>query len=820
MPEYDPQIIEPKWQRFWEEHHLYHVENDVPQPRYYVLEQFPYPSGDLHMGHMRVYSIGDVLARFRRMNGYHVLHPMGYDAFGLPAENAAIENGADPRQWTLHNIERMRGQQQRLGLSYDWSRQVITCLPDYYRFTQWMFLLMYKRGLAYRKKQAVNWCPGCQTVLANEQVEDGRCWRCDSLVEKRELEQWSLRITAYADRLLDDLDKLGGWPERVRTMQRNWIGRSFGAKIHFPIFDQEGAITVFTTRPDTLAGATYLVLAPEHPWVARLVHGTPYEAAVEAFVTRIRNESEIERTAETTTKEGLFIGAWARNPLTGERIPIWIADYVLPDYGTGAVMGVPAHDTRDFAFASKYGLPIVSVIQPEGALSEEEGRPSEPYVGPGRLIRSGTFDGMPNEEAKKAIVTALHRLGQAEEAKSYRLRDWLISRQRYWGAPIPIVYCDRCGIVPVPEDQLPVLLPEDVRFEPGVLSPLARVETFVQTRCPHCGGPARRETDTMDTFMCSSWYFYRYISPKEEHQPFSSEAVNQWMPVDAYVGGIEHAVLHLLYSRFFCKVLYDAGLVAFDEPFTQLIPQGMVLNNGAKMSKSKGNGVAPDDIVRQYGADAGRLFILFAAPPDRDFEWSDAGIEGSYRFLQRLYRLVREHLDLFPVQPYDAAQLDPDSRQLHRKLHQTIRKVTQDISQRNNFNTAIAAVMELVNACYAYPQEAERHVLATAIEQTVLLMAPFVPHLAEELWAMCAHEPSVHQQPWPKYDEAALQTDEIEIAVQLNGRVRARMRVPSDADKAAIEAAVLRNQAVQQLIGGRPVRRAIVVPGKLVNLVV
>lgn len=814
---YNPHQIEHKWQQIWGERHIYRTVEESDKPKFYTLEQFPYPSGKLHMGHMRVYSIGDVIARFKRMNGYRVLHPMGWDAFGLPAENAAIKNNVHPAKWTMDNIAHMKEQQNQLGVSYDWDREVTTCQPDYYRFTQWLFLLFYERGLAYRKKAAVNWCPGCQTVLANEQVEDGRCWRCDTVVEKKELEQWFFRITEYADRLLHDLDKLDEWPEKVKTMQRNWIGRSEGTNVTFTIPELNDApVTVFTTRPDTLFGVTYMVLAPEHPLVEQVIRGKAQERQIREFIARMRNESEMSRTSADAEKVGYFTGAYAKHPLTGEEVPIWVANYVLMDYGTGAVMGVPAHDERDFAFAKKYHLPIRKVIDRPG---DPLGEPlSEAYVEDGVLVNSGQFNGMPNRKAIVEISKALESQGKGERTVTYKLRDWLISRQRYWGAPIPIIYCDACGTVPVPKEQLPVLLPEDVTFD-GRSNPLTTSPSFVDTTCPRCGQPARRETDTMDTFIDSSWYYLRYTDPHNEEKPFSKEMADKWMQVDEYIGGIEHAILHLLYSRFFTKVLYDAGMVSTDEPFKSLLTQGMVLKDGAKMSKSKGNVVSPDEIIEQYGADTGRLFILFAAPPDRDLEWSDSGVEGSYRFLNRVWRVVGEHKHIFEDRPQAVPDVDKESKALNRTLHYTIKKVTEDVGTRYNFNTAISAIMELVNAVQSYPQTADRGTLADAIEHIVLLLAPFTPHIAEELWQQIGHRDSVHEQAWPTFDEAALALDEVELAVQVNGKVRDKLTVPVGADNKEVEEMALARSKVQQQLNGKTVHKVIVVPKKLVNIV-
>lgn len=815
---YNPKEIEPKWQKIWEEEGIYRTQEEEGKPCFYALEMFPYPSGRLHMGHMRVYSIGDVISRFKRMNGYQVLHPMGWDAFGLPAENAAIQHGVHPRKWTLENIEHMKKQQKQLGVSYDWEREITTCLPDYYRFTQELFLLFYERGLAYRKKAAVNWCPSCTTVLANEQVEDGKCWRCDSEVVKKELEQWFLKITDYAERLLQDLDGLDGWPERVRTMQRNWIGKSTGAEVVFAIPEIGEQVSVFTTRPDTLYGVTCLVLAPEHSLVPKLVKGKETEAEVLAFVEGMRRESEMARTAADAEKLGLFTGAYAEHPLTGEPIPIWIANYVLADYGTGAVMVVPAHDERDFQFAKKYNLPIKVVIQnPERTLTAEE--MTGAYVEDGVMVHSGPFDGMNSREGMAAVSRYLAERGKGGPAVSYRIRDWLISRQRYWGCPIPIVYCDHCGVVPVPKEQLPVLLPDDVVFD-GKRNPLTTSESFVHTTCPQCHAPARRETDTMDTFIDSSWYFYRYTSVNETNRPFDPEKVKKWLPVDKYIGGIEHAVLHLLYSRFFAKVLYDAGWVTHQEPFKSLLTQGMVLKDGAKMSKSKGNVVSPDEIVEKYGADTGRLFILFAAPPDRDLDWSDSGVEGSHRFLNRVWRLVEQNLPLFSENRTAPNPRDEASKALHRLTHYSIKKVTEDIEERYHFNTAISAIMELVNGIQDLGTKAENGTVAQAIETMLLLLAPFAPHITEELWHLIGHQSSIHLQAWPAYDPAALVLDEVEIAVQINGKMRAKLKVAAKAEAAEVEQMVLSHPRVQPHLDGKTVRKVIVVPGKLVNIVV
>lgn len=816
MKEYSAQKIEKKWQKIWEEKKLYQTDENPEKPKYYALEQFPYPSGEgLHMGHVRVYSIGDVLARFQRMNGYRVLHPMGADAFGLPAENAAIKHGVNPREWTERNMKNIRNEQALLGVSYDWDRYVGTCLPDYYRFNQWLFLLMYKKGLAYRKKAWVNWCPECSTVLANEQVINGQCWRCDSEVEKKELKQWFLRITDYAERLLNDLDKLPEWPEKVKTMQRNWIGKSQGAKVLFDVPALDKQVEVFTTRPDTLYGVTYLVLAPEHPDVPALIKGTEKEQEIQQFIADLQKQSEIERTANDKEKVGIATGAYALHPLTGEKLPIFLANYVLMDYGTGAVMGVPAHDERDFHFAQKYQLPIRYVVSTE---DNQEPDHDKAYIADGHLINSGPFTGMNNREAIPAIAKHLQKKKKGEQTVNYRLRDWLVSRQRYWGTPIPILYCEHCGELPVPEEQLPVTLPNDVVFD-GKSNPLTTSQSFVQTTCPHCGGKAHRETDTMDTFIDSSWYYLRFTDPHNQKLPFDKKKADEWLPIDQYVGGIEHAILHLLYSRFFTKVLYDEGMLSFDEPFKSLLPQGMVLRDGAKMSKSKLNVVSPLEIIERYGADTARLFILFAAPPERDLDWTDSGVEGCYRFLNRVWRLVMNHIHLFQTEP-KTNQPSDEEKKLERLLHQTIAKVTHEIGERSHFNTAISAIMELVNGLTAVDGEQYPRLYREALETLVLLLAPFVPHMTEELWAEMGHASSVHLTSWPAYDPQALVLDEVEIVVQINGKVRERIVMAADLSKDEMESVVLSNERIQDLIAGKQLRKTIVVPRKLVNLVV
>lgn len=822
---YAPQEIEAKWQKYWLEQHTFTTELNRQRPEYYVLEMFPYPSGNLHMGHVRNYSIGDVVARFKAMQGYNVLHPMGWDAFGMPAENAAIKNSVQPAEWTWKNIENMRRQQQEIGLSYDWSREVATCHPDYYRWTQWLFLLFYERGLAYKKKAAVNWCDKCNTVLANEQVLEGNCWRCDSVVIKKELEQWFFKITDYADRLLKDLDDLKGWPERVKTMQENWIGRSEGAEFSFTVPEFDEAIPVYTTRQDTVFGVTYVVLAPEHPLLEKLIAGKPNAGAVRDFVESVRNQSEIARTSSEFEKAGMFTGSYAVHPFTGEQVPIWVANYVLIEYGTGAVMGVPAHDERDWQFASKYNLPKRLVIdwqQGQASLENMTGA----YDGPGVLVNSGQFSGLDNETAKSAIAGWLEERSLGKRRVNYRLRDWLVSRQRYWGAPIPVIYCDHCGVVAVPQSELPVMLPDNVRFDTGSVSPLAQVEAFVRCTCPSCGGAARRETDTMDTFICSSWYYLRYTDPRNTNAPFDSSKANYWMPVDQYIGGIEHAILHLLYSRFFTKVLKDAGLVNFNEPFKNLLTQGMVIKDGSKMSKSKGNVVSPEEIIAKYGADTARLFILFAAPPERDLEWSEQGVEGAYRFLGRVWRIVDyyEQTVVGADHDYDHSLLSKEEKDLRRVLHITIKRVTEDVGARFNFNTAISAIMELVNAMYAAKEQsvvANAGLLREVIATLLKLLAPFAPHIAEELWhQVISAESSVHKQVWPAFDAEAVILAEVEIVLQINGRVRDKIVVPAGLTPSELEKKALEQEKVTEFTAGKQIIKVICVPQKLVNIVV
>jgi leucyl-tRNA synthetase len=870
---YRPEALEARWQRHWEEQRL-HATPEAGGDTFYALSMFPYPSGNLHMGHVRNYVITDVIARVQRMRGCRVLHPMGWDAFGLPAENAAIERGVDPAAWTERNIAQMRDQLRRLGLSIDWEREVTTCHPGYYRWTQWLFLQFLESGLAYRGDATVNWDPVDRTVLANEQVDaEGRSWRSGARVEKRRLRQWFLRITAYADQLLDDLNGLDGWPERVRTMQANWIGRSRGAELDFEVVDAAGEaagerITVFTTRPDTLHGATYLVLAPEHPLVPALT-AADHDLAVTAFRDLVSRQSEQERTAEDRPKRGVPIGAWVRNPSSGERIPLWIADYVLADYGTGAVMGVPAHDQRDFLFARQHGLPVRQVIIPEG--SDEHAFAGGAWTEPGILIHSGPFDGMPSREAAAAITAAAEAGGWGRARVRYRLRDWLISRQRYWGCPIPVIHCGSCGVVPVPEDQLPVELPRQTPLTGRGASPLSQMESWVAVDCPRCGAAARRETDTMDTFMCSSWYYLRYSDPHNTALPFAREAVDRWLPVDQYVGGIEHAILHLLYSRFFTKVLRDRGLLAADEPFRRLLTQGMVqgltyrnphsgryvaaaevADSGdprdplsgevletfyEKMSKSKHNGVDPAAVIDRYGADTARMFILFKAPPEKDLEWEDADVEGQFRFLQRIWRLVRGACERGVRLGNGGAEADgeealpaaltSEERELRRAVHTAIAAVNEDLEGDYQFNTAVSELMKLSNAMATHLEAVRPPVAREALRSLLLLLAPFAPHLAEELWLELGgrnpsdplSETSVHRQPWPVADPAALVRDTVPLVIQVKGKVRGQLEVPADADVATLEKLALASEVAERWLEGRPPRRVIVVPGKLVNLV-
>ena len=822
---YAPHAIEAKWQKYWEENKTFKVEMDKDKPKSYVLEMFPYPSGNLHMGHVRNYSIGDVIARFRTMKGFNVLHPMGWDSFGMPAENAAIKHNIPPKKWTLENIANMTRQLKALGLSYDWDREVTTCKEEYYKWTQWFFELFYKRGLAVKKESAVNWCDTCNTVLANEQVIDGKCWRCDHEVVKKDLSQWFFKITDYADELLKDLDLLPGWPERVKTMQHNWIGRSEGLEFSFEIPALNDTVAVYTTRPDTAYGVTFMALAAEHPLIKKICENNPKADEINAFCERVRNQSEIERTSSESEKEGVFTGVYCINPFTGRKVEIWVTNYVLYDYGTGAVMGVPTGDQRDWMFADKYGIEKIVTICPIGKELKLEEMTCAYEEKEGMLVNSGEFTGMEMHKAMSAIMDKAEAEGFGKRRVNYRLRDWLISRQRYWGAPIPIIYCPHCGEVLVPEDQLPVRLPEDVSFTAGAKSPLATSEEFVHCKCPKCGADATRETDTMDTFLCSSWYYLRYTDAHNDKMPFDKELNNYWGPVDQYIGGIEHAILHLLYSRFFVKVLRDAGLVDYDEPFSNLLTQGMVIKDGAKMSKSLGNVVSPEEILSKYGADTARLFILFAAPPERELEWSDQGVEGSFRFLNRIWRIVQafEAVLAQKVTEYDHSNLSEADKDLRRVLHGSIKKVTNDIETRFNFNTAISTMMELVNALYAYKEAAKEPnagLVYEAISDLIKMMSPFVPHITEELWrgAIDANS-SVHEQSWPECDEEALKVDNVEIVLQVNGKVRGRLTVPAEATKEELEKIAMADANVQAHIGDATVRKVICVPGRLVNIV-
>jgi len=819
---YRAKAIEDKWQRIWEENRTFQVTENPGKPKYYVLEMFPYPSGRIHMGHVRVYAIGDVIARFRRMKGYNVLHPMGWDAFGLPAENAAIERGIHPAKWTTENIVYMRDQLKKMGISYDWDREIATCDPEYYRWEQLVFIRMLERGLAYRKRSTVNWCPSCQTVLANEQVEGGRCWRCESEVSKRDIDGWFFKITAYADELLDGCDRLTGWPERVIAMQKNWIGRSEGAEFDLPVVGYPDLkIRVFTTRPDTGFGMTYAVLAPEHPLVDQLVTEPSEQAEVERFRAEVLKQSEQERVAEDRPKHGLRLSARVINPFSGREIPLFIADYVLMIYGTGAIMAVPGEDQRDWDFAKTHELDIIETVNRPAEWS------GEAFTGDGIKINSGFLNGLTVAGAKRRAIDWLVERGLGEARVNYRLRDWGISRQRYWGAPIPVIYCNACGMVPEREENLPVVLPHDVQISGKGGSPLSTHAAFVSAACPRCGGPARRETDTMDTFVESSWYFLRYCSPRFEGGIVERDAAVYWMPVDQYIGGIEHAVLHLLYARFYTKVLRDLGLVKVDEPFNALLSQGMVVKDGAKMSKSKGN-VVSDDVIRdKYGADTGRLFELFAGPPEKDLEWSDQGVEGAYRFLTRLWRFTFQHREALIAARSDFSpnDLPGDLRNLYRLIHRTIKKVTEDIESRFHFNTAIAAIMELLNALSASVQDESKREIGTPVikaglETVITMLYPFVPHIASELWESLDHRGGLDAVTWPQYSEAALEEEQLLIVVQVNGKVRGKITVSADVDQTRIESEALRDQKVRSFLDGKKVQKVIHVPRRLVNIVV
>jgi len=812
IPEYKPAEFEKKWQKKWEEDRLYEVKEDTTKPKWYALTMFPYTSGDLHIGHWYAMAPSDVYARFKRMQGYNVLHPMGFDAFGLPAENAAIKRGIHPRIWTMQNIENMRKQLKSMGSIYDWNREVITCLPEYYKWTQWFFLKLYKAGLAYRANAPVNWCPKCQTVLANEQVVNGGCERCSTPVIRRGLEQWFFRITKYADELMEH--KNIDWPERIKIMQRNWVGRSEGAEISFALDItgiEEKEIKVFTTRPDTVFGVTFMVLAPEHPLVEKITTADRIDA-VREYVNKSRYETEIERLSTEKEKDGVFTGAYCINLFTGEKVPIWIADYVLLSYGTGAVMAVPAHDTRDFAFAKKYNIPIKTVIAPPGWKGEDL---AEAWVEEGTMVNSGQFSGLPSSEGRKAICEYLKNQGWGGSKVSYKLRDWLISRQRYWGAPIPIIYCDKCGIVPVPEKDLPVLLPEDAEFKPTGESPLKYVPSFVNTTCPECHGPARRETDTMDTFMCSSWYFLRYTSPHYKEGPFDPEKVKYWMPVDIYTGGAEHAVMHLFYARFFIKALRDMGLVNFDEPFKKLFNQGTIIADHQKMSKSRGNVINPDNYVKEMGADVVRAYLMFCGPWEQGGDWNDSGIAGVYRWMHRVWNLILEEL------PYSGEVKPEDRRNLLRVTHQTIKKVSLDM-EHLQFNTMIAALMEYTNYLSKTKDEGKISPADWEEIRSILLrmLAPTAPHTTEELWSLTGHQDSIHNQRWPEWDENLAKEEEITLVVQINGKLRDKINVPASITEAEARERVFSSDKIKSLTAGKVVEKIIFVPGRLINLVV
>ncbi len=822
---YFPQEIEKRWQENWEKNNVFHTPDNSDKPKYYALSMFPYPSGKLHMGHVRNYTITDVIARFKKMQGFNVLHPMGWDSFGLPAENAAMKHGADPAKWTDENIAYMTKQLKMLGLSYDWQREVTTCKPDYYKWTQWLFIQLYKKGLAYKKEAAVNWCDKCGTVLANEQVIDGKCWRCDSVVEKKYLSQWFFKITDYAERLLEDLDKLPGWGDNVKTMQANWIGKSQGAIFRFKVKEIEGMeVPVYTTRPDTVHGITYLVVAPEYKDIEKLT--TPENKdKVEEYRANARKMTEIERLSTDRVKTGVPLGTHCINPFTGEEFPLWTADYALVEYGTGAVMAVPTHDSRDFDFTKKYNLPLKVVISPKGTeLKPDE--LTEAYTEEGVLVNSNEFNGMKNTEAKKAITQKAVDNGFGEFKTQYRLRDWLISRQRYWGAPIPMIYCDKCGIVPEKEENLPVMLPTDVDFSVVGKSPITTSKTFAETTCPICGGKARRELDTMDTFVCSSWYYLRYSDPKNANLPFSKDLVDHWLPVDQYVGGIEHAILHLLYSRFFTKALKDLGLLSFDEPFKNLLTQGMVLKDGSKMSKSKGNTVDPDEIFENYGADTARLFILSDSPPARDFDWSDAGVEGCYKFLNRVWRLVSENQEYVTKDYKLTFPLARENDDLVRVVHMMIKEITNDIANDFQFNTVISKYRELTNAIYDWKNkkaeltEEDKNVFSFAVISLIKLMAPVTVHMSEEIWHDLGNETSIHDEKWCEWDENLAKASKITLVVQINGKVKDKIEADEGLGNDELKEVALASQKIKELTSGKEIVKVIVVPKKLVNIVV
>jgi leucyl-tRNA synthetase len=814
--------MEPKWRKYWKGSKLFKMDPASKKPKYYCLMMFPYPSASLHVGHGRNYIIGDAVARYKINRGFNVLAPMGWDAFGLPAENAAIQGGLHPKISTLKNIERMKSQMNDWGVVYDWDREITSCKPEYYKWTQWLFLKLYEKGLAYKKKAPVNWCPECKTVLANEQVINGKCERCDTQVEEKDLEQWFFKITAYAQRLLDDLKLLNEWPERVKIMQENWIGRSEGVEIDFKLEAQDKTIKCFTTRVDTIFGATYMVLAPEHPLVPELIKDVEKKQEIEAFIKKVRRESKIERSASETPKEGIFIGKYVINPVNNEKIPLLVANYVLIEYGTGAVMAVPAHDARDFAFAKKYNLPIKEVIKPREPRMAKDEQLTCAFEDEGILVNSAQFDGLTSSQAKEKIADWIESKGFGRRCVQFKIRDWLISRQRYWGAPIPIVYCEVCGIVPVPEKDLPVHLPENVEFKPTGESPLKYVESFINTKCPKCKSKARRESDTMDTFVDSSWYYLRYLSPRDKTKAFDQKLVNRWLPVDQYIGGVEHAIMHLLYSRFITKVLYDMGLVSFKEPFQRLFTQGMIIKDGAKMSKSKGNVVSPDDLIKKYGADTVRLYTLFIAPPEKDAEWNDRAVEGAFRFLNRVWDLT-----LSIINNKASSTGDQESQKiLKRKTHHTIKKVTFDMEETFHFNTAISAIMELINEISRLTQSGkltlsrEEPSVLEAIENAIILLSPFAPHIAEELWQRLGHKPSILSIPWPVYNQTILEEGLVTVVIQVNGKVRSKIDLPKNSDKERIQKAALQDEKIKKYIEGKEIKNFIIIPDRLVNIVV
>ena len=825
---YNFKEAEQKWQKYWYSQGLFENDMKPAEKKYYVLEMFPYPSGEPHMGHVKNYVIGDVVARYKHNRGFNILHPMGWDSFGLPAENAAIKNQIHPAIWTQNNIQKMKNTLISMGISYDWRREVTTSSPEYYKWTQWIFLQLYKNGLAYKKKAVVNWCPSCATVLANEQVVNGNCERCGTEVTKKELSQWFFKITDYAQRLLDDMDILEEWPERVLTMQRNWIGRSEGAKVKFNLMGTDQTFTVFTTRPDTLCGVTFFVLSPEHPIVNELVKGTAYEEDVKIFKDEYFKEKIDEKNIDLTEKRGCFIGKYIINPLNQEKIPIWLANYVLMEYGTGMVMGVPAHDQRDLEFARKYNLPVRIVIQPDN-LHLTEDNLQEAFDEEGTIVNSGRFDGLPSDRGREIIIEYLEKEGLGKREVNYRLRDWLISRQRYWGAPIPIIYCPKCGMIPVPEKDLPVYLPQDVDFKPTGLSPLLYSKEFLYTTCPKCGEEAKRDTDTMDTFVCSSWYYLRFCSPFTDDKPFDENELHYWMPVDQYIGGVEHAILHLLYSRFFVKALNDMGYLNFKEPFNRLFTQGMVCKEGAVMSKSKGNVVTPGNIFNQYGVDATRLMILFAGPPEMDMEWNEQGIEGATRFLNRVWRIVYQYHKLFTEKQLSERFGRKSKREefikLERKTHQTIKKVTEDIEERFHFNTAISAIMELVNELYgikikdAQMYETERVIIRETIENIIKLLGPIAPHFCEELWSAIGGKQSLYLENWPIFDANLIREEEVLIVIQVDGKLRDKIKMPADSSEEIVKKAVVGLPKIKKWIEHKKIDKIIYIPGKLINIV-